>query len=166
MKHIKHMKRTNPMNQMKPTRAVQMGAGALVIVLALAGLSRGYRGEGMDHGGGTGAPARGMAVVSAAVLAGDGPGTTARLSVRNDTGRDDVLLGITTGAGDAAALTSSGATVTPLRIAAGDTLQVGDDPVLAITGLYGPLAPGQTVALSLDFEHAGAVLVEAPVVAK
>ena len=129
------------------------------MLLGIAGLLRGYAQPG--DASSPAPPARAMAVTGVGVVASAGGTAQVRLTIANNTGRDDVLLGISSGAGGS---TDIGPDQIP--IGAGDSVQFGpaQPRTITILRLYGPVVPGQTVTLSLDFKEAGSVLVEAPVV--
>lgn len=142
-------------------RAARYVLAALAIALGVAGLLRGNAQPG--DGSGPAPPARAMAVSGLGVIAADGPTASVRLTITNNTGVDDRLLGISSGAGGSTDVDGA-----PVRIDAGATVRFGpaQGRTVTIVKLYGPVAPGQTVTLSLDFARAGSVLVEAPVVAQ
>ena len=146
-------------------RAVRIALAAIVLLAGVLGLWRGYDQPGDLSGSdqGTGTEQRAITVTGATVLASDGPDTAARLTVRNGTGVDDVLRGISSGAGRS---TTVAGPPTGVPIDNAQTIEFGVGAnTITITGLYGPLVPGQVIALSLDFQRAGAILVEASVVA-
>lgn len=132
---------------------------ALVLLLGIAGLLRGYALPG--DASSPAPPARAMLITNAGVVATAGDTAQVRLTIKNSTGRDDTLLGISSGAGNSTDIGPE-----QLEIQDGGTLKFGPAQTLTITieRLFGPVSPGQTVTLSLDFEQAGSVLVQAPVV--
>lgn len=140
-------------------KAARYPLAGLVLLLGIAGLLRGNVESGDLSS--PAPPARAMIVTNAGVIATTGSAAQVRLTLTNSTGRDDTLLGISGGAG---ASTDIGPNQIPIKD--GATLTFGPTQTLSITieQLFGPVSPGQTVMLSLDFAQAGSVLVEASVV--
>jgi copper(I)-binding protein len=111
--------------------------------------------------------AAGIAVTGATVAASPGPTTALHLVIRNDTGRDDQLLSISSGAGESVILAGGGASGIPasgIELSAGATVTIGNQLTATISGMLGPLVAGQHVAVALELAVAGAVLVDAVVV--
>jgi copper(I)-binding protein len=145
---------------------------ALVLVLGIAGLWRGTVIAGTPDGAApaastsasTTAGAAGIAITGATITASPGPTTALRLVIRNDTGQDDRLLSISSGAGESVILAGGGASGIPatgIALRAGATVTIGDQITATISGMLGPLVAGQHVAVAVELATAGAVLVEA-----
>jgi hypothetical protein len=92
----------------------------------------------------------------------------AYFTVYNTTGTPDRLVSVTTGAGATSVLHTAGMKPDPNGIvvpAHGKlVLSTGDGHVM-IEQLFGPLLPGETVNMNLQFENAGVVPVTAKVIA-
>ncbi|HEY7008885.1 MAG TPA: copper chaperone PCu(A)C [Jatrophihabitantaceae bacterium] len=92
----------------------------------------------------------------------------AYFTIYNTTGTPDRLLSVTTGAGAESVLHTAGMKPAPDGIvvpAHGKlVLSTGDGHVM-IEQLFGPLLPGETVNMNLQFENAGVVPVTAKVIA-
>lgn len=146
-------------------------AAGLVVALGMAGLVRGAIPQSPAAPAST-PPAAGIVVGGAYVREPATPNNAAAyFTVYNLTGAADVLTSVTTGAGAQTTLhTESGGSMH--ADAAGVSIPAHGSLVLApgkghamIEQLYGPLKPGQTVNLELDFATAGTILVTAPVIA-
>jgi copper(I)-binding protein len=151
------------------------GAAALVLMLGVAGLWRGTVIAGTPDGAPPAASsspsatagAAGIVITGATITASPGPRTALRLVIRNDTGQDDRLLSISSGAGESVILGGGGASAVPatgIVLRAGATVTIGDQITATISGMLGPLVAGQHVAVALELANAGAVLAEAVVV--
>ena len=169
-------------------------AAVAVLVLGALGLLRGLgSGSGDPAAGGFPLPAAGP-TTPPGVTAGDltisgayvyppappTPSAAGYLTITNNGRQADILRQVTSGAADAVALMdlpgvtpSDGPgqaggehrTSGPLTIPAGGTVVIAPGRGhIMLDKLTGPLRPGDRVSLLLTFEHAGVVLVEAPVV--
>ncbi len=152
-----------------PWRAA--AAAALVTVAGVLGLVGGATAQ---PGGGPGSaqPAQPIVVTGAYVRQPAPPtdAAAAYFTVRNNTDQPDTLLSVTSGAGRSTTLhTGAGGRMSELTDGAvipahgSLVLSVGQEHVM-IEQLFGPLEPGQTVNLELQFRTAGTIDVSAPVV--
>lgn len=145
--------------------------GAVVVAAGAVGLVRGAMPQ--DSGTPT-APAAAGIVVSGAFVRQPAPPTDAAaayFTVTNNTDEPETLEAVTSGAGRSTTLhTSAGGRMTALADGAVIpphgrlVLSTGQEHVM-IEQLFGPLEPGQTVNLELQFRRAGTIDVVAPVVA-
>jgi copper(I)-binding protein len=149
-------------------------AAGLAILIGMAGLVRGAvpRAVPVSAGSGLAAAASPLVVGGAYVRE---PATAdvaaAYFTIFNTSNRTDVLTAVTSGAGGqvtmhtdvngSMALTPGGLTIP----AHGSVVLSPGKGHVMLEKLYGPLRPGQTVNLQLDFAAAGTVLVTAPVIA-
>ena len=155
-------------------------AAVLAVLLGVAGLVAGARGQEPAGSTGTAPTATGttlgdLTVVDAYIRQPASPDVAAAyLSVRNDSGTADRLSSAYCGAaktttvhGEAGAMDSGGsAPATPVPVPANSvaTLSPGKGHIM-LDGLTGTLRAGDTVSLLLRFDRAGQVLVEVPVIA-
>ena len=148
--------------------------GFAVAAVGATGLIRGAMPQS-PAGAGSSASAAGPIVVTGAYVRAPVPPTkiaAGYFTVYNTTGTDDRLESVETGAGASAELhatESNGdmeAMATGVVVPAHGTLvlSTGANHVM-IEQLYGPLKPGETVNMELDFQNAGPVNVTAPVIA-
>lgn len=147
-----------------------MFAAGLVALAGLAGLIRGAVPQTAAHPHAGGAATEPIVVSGAYVREPASPDVAAAyFTVYNTTGTDDTLVSVASGAGEDAVLHSevngSMTAAGELRIPAHSsvTLAPGKSHVM-IEHLVGPLKPGQTVNLELEFARAGTVIVTAPVI--
>jgi copper(I)-binding protein len=143
----------------------------LAVLIGMAGLVRGSIPQASSS---PSSPAAATIVVGGAYVREPATPNNAAgyLTIFNTSNVADVLINVTTGAGAEATLHTEGPngsmTLTPAGLtipAHGSvTLSPGKGHVM-IQKLYGELKPGQTVNLQLTFQHAGEVLVTAPVIA-
>jgi copper(I)-binding protein len=144
-----------------------LAAGVLVAAAGTAGLVRGIAAQTP--------PAAGPIVVTGAYVRAPVPPSrtaAAYFTLTNTSTSSDRLLSVQTSAGAAAVLHTVNADGS-MSAAAGGVLVHPHSTLVLATGeghvmiqhVYGTLAPGQRVELELDFEHAGAVHVVAPVIA-
>ena len=161
----------------RPTDVIK-AAVALLALLAVAGCAAPVA---------TGTPepshASGMTIIDAQAIPMPGNGNPVLVvaTIRNDTGRDDKLIGGTSPAAKAVGLVMSvGETPGPTDpltgipnvgpipwwpIAANETLRFtpGQGPMV-LSGLSEPLVAGQTVEVTFEFAYADPVTVQIPVV--
>jgi copper(I)-binding protein len=148
--------------------------GTLVVALGAAGLVRAAMPQSVAAG--NDAPsAAGPIVVTDAYVRAPVPPTqiaAAYFTVYNTTGTDDRLVSVETGAGATAELHtvapdgSMSAAANGAVIPAHGTLVLSTGKAhVMIEQLFGPLTPGQTVNIELDFQLAGSINVVAPVIA-
>lgn len=144
-------------------------AGLAVAALGAAGLVRAAVPSGSD-GGTAAAP---ITVTGAFVRAPAPPNeeAAAYFTVHNNTGTADRLIAVVTGAAHESMLhEDAGGRMVPLpagaRVPAHGTLVLtaGQDHVM-LEHLVGTMRAGQSVQLTLTFQHAGTVDVTAPVIA-
>lgn len=145
-------------------------AAGLVALVGLAGLIRGAVPQTPAPPQAGGAVTEPIVVSGAYVREPASPDVAAAyFTVYNTTGTDDTLTSVSSGAGEVAVLHSdANGSMTPargLRIPAHSsvTLSPGKGHVM-IERLFGPLKPGQTVNLELEFARAGTVIVTAAVI--
>ena len=145
-------------------------AAALAVLIGMAGL---VRGAVPQSAASDGASQTAPIVIGGAYIRE--PATpnnaAAYFTIFNTSDKPDVLTTVSSGAGAQATLhtevngsmtvTASGLTI-PAHSQV--TLSPGKGHVM-IEKLYGPLRPGQTVNLQLDFSNNGTILVTAPVIA-
>ena len=148
-----------------------IAGGTLVVALGAAGLIRGAMPQSPASAASSSGPGT-ISVVGAYVVAPVPPVKLAAgyFTVYNTTSADDELQSVQTGAGSTAQLhvvvggvmsaVAGGVTIPAHGSLA---LSVGKGHIM-IGGLFGPLKPGQTVDMELQFRTAGTVEVTAPVV--
>jgi copper(I)-binding protein len=145
-------------------------AAGLAVLIGMAGLVRGAVPQSAaSHAG----PQTAAIVIGGAYVRE--PATpnnaAAYFTVFNTSGAEDVLTAVSSGAGAQATLhteVTGSMTTTEEGITIPAHSQVTLSPGkghLMIEKLYGPLRPGQTVNLQLDFRNNGTILVTAPVIA-
>jgi copper(I)-binding protein len=143
-------------------------AGSVVAVLGAAGLVRGAVPQSVASGA---APSEPIVVSGAYVLPPVAPSKTAAayFTVTNETSRADRLLSVVTGASDTAVLhvtvngamkSVTGGVVIPAHGKL--VLSVGHGHVM-IENVFGTLNPGDNVNMTLTFQNAGSLEVNAPV---
>lgn len=147
-------------------------AAALAVLLGMAGLVRGS----IPQSAAASSPASQTApiVIGGAYVRepANDVNAAAYFTVFNTTDSADVLTSVTTGAGAVAGLHTDTADGAMVAMADGLTIPAHSSVRLSpgkghvmIEKLYGPLKPGQTVNMRLDFAKAGQLLVTAPVIA-
>lgn len=147
-------------------------AAALAVLLGMAGLVRGSVPQSAAVGSGPSAASSSPIVIGGAYVRepANDVNAAAYFTIYNTTGTADQLVSVNSGAGGQAtlhieqngAMSATGELTIPAKGSV--TLEPGRGHVM-IEKLYGPLKPGQTVNLELDFKNAGPVLVTAPVIA-
>lgn len=147
---------------------VTLIVAGLAVILGMAGLVRGSMPESLARNGP--ADANPGIVIGGAYVRepANDVNAAAYFTIFNTTGTDDVLTGLSTGAGASASVhTDDNGTM----VAVGNLTVPAHGSVVFEPGkfhvmidkLYGPLKSGTTVNLQLAFTHAGDVLVTAPV---
>jgi len=147
-------------------------AASFAVLLGMAGLVRGS----VPQSGASDSPASAATPIVVGGAYVREPATpenaAAYFTVYNNTDAPDVLTTVTSGAGGTTSLHSDGPTGSMVLNAGGLTIPAHSQVSLSpgqghvmIEQLYGPLRPGQTVNLQLQFQTNGLILVTAPVIA-
>jgi copper(I)-binding protein len=148
-----------------------LNVGAVVVALAgAAALARGAMPQAAASGGATAGSAP-IVVSGAYVRQPASPDLAAvYMTIYNTTSTPDTLVTVTSGSGEESSIhtevnssmvENTSGVVIPAH---GSVVLKPTTGHIMIQKLYGTLTAGQTVNLELDFQHAGPVLVTAPVI--